>query len=174
MRDIRPSTLPAESNARQQSVTALIEMLSSPSDSINDPRASAAKALGSLGDPIAVPALIDALRDPNYLCVCAASALAQIKHPHAIPHLVAVLEDSNKFWVSRGAAAVALGQFGEGAGSALPALQRALAYDCDESGEKWDLRAREAVEDAIVHITDPSAPCRLKARGYRFEMWGIY
>jgi HEAT repeat protein len=174
MRGITPSTLPAESNARRDSVTALIEMLSSPSESTDDARASAAEALGSLGDPMAVPALIGALRDPNYLCVCAASALAQIKHPDAIPHLVAVLEDSNKFWVPRGAAAVALGQFGEGARSALPALQRARAYDCDKSGETWDVRAREAVEDAIVHITDPSAQCRLKGRGYEFEMWGIY
>jgi HEAT repeat protein len=157
---------------RSEAVTALVETLCSPSDSYT--RASAAEALGTVGDPQAVPALIAALSDSNYLCVCAAGALAQIKHPDAIPHLVAVLEDRNRFWVPRGAAAVALGQFTEAARSALPALQRALTYDCEEGGENWDPRAREAVDDAIGHITDPSAPCRLKGRGCRFEMWGIY
>jgi hypothetical protein len=63
---------------------------------------------------------------------------------------------------------------GEIAQPALLALQRALQYDVSGSGEAWDLRARVAVEDAVTHIMDSTAPCSLKDQGYRFEMWGIY
>ncbi len=137
-------------------------------------RAEAADELGALCDPAAVPALIEALSDANYVCVCAALALAQIKHSDGVEPLVRVLEDSDKFWVPRGAAAVALGLMGELARPALTALTKACEYDCNVPGEKWDLRAREAVEDAIRHITNPSAGCSLVGRAPRFEMWGIY
>jgi HEAT repeat protein len=136
-------------------------------------RAKAADELGALGDPAAVPALIEALSDENYVCVCAALALAQMKHPNGVEPLVRVLEDSDKFWVPRGAAAVALGHMGELARPALTALTKAREYDCN-TGEKWDLRAREAVEDAIRHIMNPSAGCSLAGRAPRFEMWGMY
>jgi len=169
--DMRPTSHSPESNASRTLVQDLIQTLSSQSES----RASAADALGALQDPAAVPALIEALSDPNYVCVCAANALAQIKDSRAVEPLVGVLQDTNKFWVPRGAAAVALGRLGKLAESALPALRNALQYDCtNENDEKWDLRAREAVEDAILHITNPSAECSLKGRGYRFEMWGMY
>jgi len=88
--------------------------------------------------------------------------------------LIAVLQDHDKFWVPRGAAAVALGDLGEMAAAALPALREALKYDCDGAGENWDLRAREAVADAIAHISDTEAVCSLKGKGYRYEMWGIH
>jgi len=137
-------------------------------------RASAAEDLGALGDPAAAPALIEALSDPNYVCVCAAMALAQLKHPDAVAPLIRVLVDTTKFWVPRGAAAVALGRMGELGRPALAALTKACEYDCEHAEDKWDLRAREAVEDAIRHITEPSAPCSLIGRPPRFEMWGIY
>jgi len=137
-------------------------------------RSGAAEALGSLGDPVAVPALVEALKDKNYVSVCAAAALAKIKDPRAVQPLIAVLQDQEKFWVPRGAAAVALGDLGEIATAALPALREALEYDCDTSGEKWDQRAREAVADAIAHISDAKAACSLKGNGDRYEMWGIY
>ena len=137
-------------------------------------RARAADALGELGDPAAVPALIEALNDPNYVCVCAAMALALLKHPDAVEPLIRVLEDREKFWVPRGAAAVALGRMGELARVALPALKKARAYDCKQAEDKWDLRAREAVEDAILHISEPSAPCSLLGKPPRYERWGIY
>jgi HEAT repeat protein len=137
-------------------------------------RAGAADDLGALGDLVAVPALIEALSDPNFVCVCAAMALAQLKHPDAVAPLIRVLEDTTKFWVPRGAAAIALGRMGELGRAALPALTKAYENDCERAEDKWALRAREAVEDAIRHIIDPSAPCSLLGRPPRFEMWGIY
>jgi len=137
-------------------------------------RGHAASALGEHRDPLAVPALIEALADPNYVCTSAALALGNIKHPDAIHPLVAVLGDGNKFWVPRGAAAVALGDFGTAANSALSALKKALRYSCSRAHETWDERAREAVEDAIRRITDPATPSALHGKGFRFEMWGLY
>ncbi len=179
IRTIKGPAPASDREAPRESVTALIQMLVEPPESkdpllINWSRGRAARALGSLGDPIAVSPLIEALKDPNYVCVCAAMALAQINHPDAIGPLIAVLEDTNKFWVPRGAAAVALGQLGEIARPALPVLQRALQHDGHGAGEKWDSRAKEAAADAIMHITDPTSPCSLKGKGHRFEMWGIY
>ena len=137
-------------------------------------RAGAADDLGALGDLVAVPALIEALSDPNFVCVCAAMALAQLKHPDAVAPLIRVLEDTTKFWVPRGAAAIALGRMGELGRAALPALTKAYENDCERAEDKWDLRAGEAVEDAIRHIIEPSAACSLIGRPPRFEMWGIY
>jgi HEAT repeat protein len=134
----------------------------------------AATALGNLRDPAAVPALIDALSDANYLCVCAALALGEIAHPSAVKPLINVLGDVERFWIPRGAAAVALGDMGPAAKAAIPELTNALDYDVNHSGEKWDERAREAVVDALRRIRDLSARSSLTGRGYRYEMWGRY
>jgi HEAT repeat protein len=134
----------------------------------------AAEALGELRDPAAVPTLIDALSDANYLCVCAALALGKIADPSAVKPLINVLRDADRFWVTRGAAAVALGDMGPVAEAAIPALTDTLGYDVNYSGEKWDARAHEAVVDALRRIRDPSALSSLTGRGYRYEMWGRY
>jgi HEAT repeat protein len=134
----------------------------------------AAEALGELKDPAAIPVLVVALSDPNYLSVGASLALGKIGHPSAVKPLIDVLSDKDKFWVPRGAAAVALGNMGRTAESAIPALTEALNYDVHNSGESWDERAREAVVDALRRIRDPSTPSSLEGRGYRYEMWGIY
>ena len=135
--------------------------------------ASAAQALGSIGSLDAVPCLIEALSGENYLSTCAAGALSEIGDKRAVEPLINVLQDKDKFWVPRGAAAVGLGNLGKLAEAAIPALQEALSYNCDQD-ETWDLRAREAVEDAIQRIKDPSVESKLKGHGYRYEMWGIY
>lgn len=140
----------------------------------NSMRAAAASELGMRGDPKAVPALMEALSDHNYVCTVASLALARIRPPEAIDALVTILADSKRFWVPRGAAAVALGRFGSAAHSALPALRKALKYKCRSRNETWDWRAQAAVKDAIQHITEPEAPCSLENKGYLFEMWGIY
>ncbi|WP_030897591.1 HEAT repeat domain-containing protein [Streptomyces sp. NRRL F-5126] len=136
--------------------------------------ATAANALGTLGDPAAVPALVKALADSNYLCGCAALALGRIAVPAAIEPLVGLLRDPDKFWVPRGAAAVALGDMGTAAREALPALSEAAEYDTESPGETWHVLCQEAVADAINRIRDPSAPSALTGHGYRYEMWGRY
>lgn len=135
---------------------------------------SAGKPLGTSKDPAVLAGLLQALQDPSYRCVCAALALGRIGNPRAVAPLVGVLNDRDRFWVPRGAAAVGLGFMGPAAAEALPALEAALAFPTRTADETWDPRACEAVEDAILHITLPGAPCLLKRRGYRFEMWGIY
>jgi HEAT repeat protein len=139
-----------------------------------DLQAEAAAALGDIGAAAAGPALIEVLQDKNYLCVCAALALGKLNDPAAVSPLVGVLMDVDKFWVPRGAAAVALGCLGRLAEPAIPALRQALQFDPTGSGEKWDVRAREAVADALSRIGDPSAQSSLSGKGYRYEMWGIY
>ena len=163
------------------SLEELIRIVRTPATGDAEPRMEAdnlrgiaATELGKRGDPKAVPVLLEALADANYVCTCAALALGQIKHPDSIDALVAVLSDGNKFWVARGAAAVALGEFGAAAHSALPALKRALKYSCSALGDTWDRRAGDAVKDAIRRIRDPLASSSLHGKGFRFEMWGIY
>ena len=136
--------------------------------------ADAVKILGILAAVKAVPTLIKLLEHENYLCVCSAGALAEIGEPQAIQPLVQVLQDETKFWVPRGAAAVALGEFGEKAAHVLPALEAARNYTADMDAETWDERAAEAVSDAINRIRNPDAESALKGQGYRYEMWGIY
>jgi HEAT repeat protein len=136
-------------------------------------RAKAAEALGALGVAEAVPALVQALSHPNQVCVAAALALGRMQAPEAVEPLRAVLEDGTKFWMARGAAAVALGRMGTLAQPALPALERAMEIDCSSSSTSWDTRAHEAAADALLHITDSSASCMLEGKGQRYAMWGF-
>ena len=136
-------------------------------------RAKAAEALGALADVAAVPALIRALDHPNQVCVAAALALGRMRARDAIEPLRAVLDDDHKFWMPRGAAAVALGRIGPAAEAALPSLRRVLELDDLTHGTSWDARAHEAVVDALAHITDPTAPCALEGKGQRYAVWGF-
>jgi HEAT repeat protein len=55
----------------------------------------AAEALGKLGDPQAIPALIKALGDSDWDVRCAAAeALGKIGDPQAVPALIQALGDS--------------------------------------------------------------------------------
>lgn len=58
-------------------------------------RATAAKALGRVGDPAAVPALIKALTDGTQVRAHAARALGAIGDPAAVPALTKVLTDEH-------------------------------------------------------------------------------
>ena len=173
------SVLGAMGTAAASAVPELVGMVGAkPPDNVQDPdsdlRAVAASALGKIGNEKSVPCLLGALHDNNYLCTCAALALGEIGDAGAVEPLSRVLRDRDKFWVARGAAAVALGNLGKLSKSALPFLCEALDYDCENSGEMWDIRAREAVEDAINRINNPSVKSKLEGCGYRYEMWGIY
>jgi hypothetical protein len=136
-------------------------------------RVSVAYALAALGDSAAVPALVEALDDPNDVSLGVVLALGRLGDATAVQPLVAVLQDHQNFWVLRGAAAVALGMMGATAEPALEALAEALEYDVNSSGEKWHQLARDAVEDAIRRINDPQLDSSLRGHGYRYEMWGI-
>jgi HEAT repeat protein len=121
-----------------------------------------------------VPGLIRALSHPNQVSIAAALALGRIAHPDAVGPLTAVLEDDVKFWMPRGAAAVALGQMGAMAHAARPALINALELDVQSTSTAWDVCAREAVADAIQHIDDPTFVCALAGKGQRYAIWDIY
>ena len=139
----------------------------------DDTRAAAVEGLGRLRDPSVTPALSSLLRSEGYIAVCAALALGSARDPRAVRPLVDLLRDERRFWVERGAAAVALGRLGEVAAPGLPALIEASTYTSAHGTENWDERAREAVVDAIERIRNPQAPSRLLGRGHRYEMWGL-
>lgn len=137
-------------------------------------QSDAINILGLYNIKEAVPALLEKLHHHNYLCVCACKALSRIKDPVALEPLVNVLQDEQKFWVPRGAAAIAIGDFGLLAKHLLPQLERSLHYEIKDSSEKWDERAKNAVADSIRKITDPNSQSMLKGKGVKYEMWGIY
>jgi HEAT repeat protein len=136
-------------------VPALIQALG---DSDWDVRRAAAEALGKLGDPQAVPALIGALGEWGDLWSenvrrAAAEALGKLGDPQAVPALIQALGDSD--WDVRRAAAEALAKIGT---PAVPALIQALG-DSD-----WDVR--RAAAEALGAIGDPQAiPALIQALG---------
>jgi HEAT repeat protein len=136
-------------------------------------QANAINTLGAFKIKDAIPVLINKLQNPN-LCLSACFALSDIKDPIALKPLVEVLFDQNISWVDRGAAAVAIGNFGELAYPVLPELEKALEIEVKVGDEKWDERSRDAVIDAINKIKDPNYLSILEGKGYKYEMWGIY
>jgi HEAT repeat protein len=87
-------------------------------------RVEVCRVLGAIRDPSAVPALIQALRDPDIsFAVC--EALGQIGDPQAVPVLIDFLTHTNSPY--RHAACVALGKIGDP--SAIPHLERLLSAD---------------------------------------------
>jgi HEAT repeat protein len=87
---------------------------------------AAADALGRIGEP-AVPALSDALRDPDpimRLQSCRALAYMGAQAKDAVPALIQALNDSEGG--VREAAADALGQIGQPAAPAVPPLMQML------------------------------------------------
>ncbi|MBZ0316746.1 MAG: HEAT repeat domain-containing protein [Anaerolineae bacterium] len=108
-------------------------------------RAEAAKALGRIGDPAAVPYLVDARYDmEKNVRSWVGWALGQIGDPAAVPYLVDALRDIDSR--VRSAAEVALGRIGT---SAIPALSDALR-DADSG-------MRSAAAIALGQIGTPAA-----------------
>jgi HEAT repeat protein len=70
-------------------------------------RRAAAEALGEIGDPRAVDALLGALNDPDALLRCeAVVALGRIRDARAVPRLQVALRDEDFFMLRAGAVAL--------------------------------------------------------------------
>jgi len=109
-------------------------------------RKQAAKALGWIGSPEVVPALITAMKDPSdAVRKAAAEALGYIKSPEVVPALIAALQDSDE--AMRKQAAKALGWIESP--EAVPALIAAM--------KDPDTKGRVSAAEALGWIKSPEA-----------------
>jgi HEAT repeat protein len=116
-------------------VSDLIAILNAPNDEV---RAAAANALGNIGDPRSVPALIQLLQDQaEPVCIrdTAAYALGMTRSPDAVPVLIEALGDPTSS--VRRCAAEALGRCGDE--RALPTLQDILRRENEDDSVKADV-----------------------------------
>ena len=134
-------------------------------DQIKDPhdvtkRAAAAQALGKLRDRIAIPALLEALKDPHFdVRDNAAYALAELGDPSVAPTLLALLRDPSR--QIRKTAAKGLGMLRAAEG--VDALTEALgdsSYLVRKSairslGQIGGLKAIQALRDALTREKEP-------------------
>jgi HEAT repeat protein len=105
------------------------------------------EALGKIGDPQAVPALMEALKDRDERCAPGGGgALGKIGDPQAVPALMEALKDRDEN--VRRAAAEALGKIGDR--QAVPALLEALK-DRNED-------VRQAAAEALWKLLPASPP----------------
>ena len=110
-------------------------------------KASAAKALGWIGEPDAVESLVAALKDAHWTVRSrAANALGTIRDPRAVEPLISMLEDEDP--LVRGYAVDALGEIEDA--RAMEALQAALTDP--------DRDVRKRVEQALTKITEKDIP----------------
>jgi len=152
----------------RRAVQPLIEMLRS------EGRTPAAKALGKIGDPAAVDALLDALKDDfSVLRKESAEALGLIGDPRAVNGLIPLLRDEEED--VRYQAAWALGELKDP--TAVPHLIEALEdsneqvrYDAAEAlGKIQDPRS---VEPLIQKLNDIDADVQRKAEMVLMKMTG--
>lgn len=117
----------------------------------NEVRVAAARALGGMDEPDAVPALVGALRDPAWeVRSMAAKSLGHLSATEAIPALDQVLSDP-AWWV-RYNAAQALARLGA---DGLGALRRALATHDDAFAR--DI-SRQMLEERSLPPAQEAAP----------------
>jgi HEAT repeat protein len=132
-----------------EAVKPLTEASADPEPSV---RVAVARSLGSLGDPSALPVLVNLLRDPQPLVRAAAvRALGTFADPSTVDPLTRALSDAD--WHVRWEAADILGRLKNR--SASPALQAAL------QDAHWYVR--RAAAEALGKIGDPSAAAALGA-----------
>lgn len=135
----------------EPAIPALIEALNHED---RDVRSNAAYALGRIGEPAkdAVPVLMKAMSNDDYVRLGAAEALGKIGEP-AVPALVEALNHEDED-VRRNAASV-LGKIGELPKGAVPALIKRLG---DE-----DLYVRYNATIALSRIGEPAVPALIEA-----------
>jgi HEAT repeat protein len=122
-------------------------------------RQAIVKALGEIGDPQAVPALIDALKDEDWrVREAAVEALRKIGPP-ALPALIEMLKDKRE-WV-RQATVQALGEIGDS--RATSALIRALG-DKDEG-------VRQAAAEALSKLPPIISPPQSEKERRTWQNW---
>jgi HEAT repeat protein len=123
-------------------------------------REAAAESLGLLGDPRAVPALADVVRDDEpTIAYLAIEALGRLKHETAVEPLIAALkaEDTGIRWAS----AWALGQIGD-----LRAVPHLIAALVDKAKPGWDEKpVAQMAAEALAHFDTPEA----KAAGEQYQ-----
>jgi HEAT repeat protein len=125
-------------------------------------RATAARAVLSLGPAEASTLLVPLLRDKDeFVRREAAYALGSAGHPTAVAALVGALGGDKEAAV-RGAAAVALGQIADPA--AVPALSEALGRRIAATGILNRLRRRQTEEDEFVRRSAAVALGQIKSR----------
>jgi len=145
-------------------VEMLIQTLKNNKD--EDVRAIVARVLGKIGNTLAVPPLIVALKDENE-CVRreTADALGELKDPNAVGPLIEVLKDETTNIGIDWRAARALGKIG------MPALERVTELLSHESAtvreravEALGEMGKPALEYVIAALKkDKNAPVRKKA-----------
>lgn len=130
-------------------------------------RAGAARRLGEIGSARAVPALLEAMRDPyedEDVKLACARALGMIRDPQAIPSLIEALREPDK-WVSPRVAEV-LVPFGA---LAEAPLMEALRDPNSDNLRTWaasilgEIRSRAAVPNLIRALWDRAESVRAAA-----------
>lgn len=129
-------------------------------------RAQAAHALGRLGAVEAIPALVDALRDPHEdahgVKLAAAQALTEMRAVEAVPLLLEQLSERDE-WASPRIAEILVG-FGE---RALPHLVESLDAEAHANLRVWAAQIigrighPSAVSALLVHVRDRSQHVRM-------------
>ncbi|MBI5883589.1 MAG: HEAT repeat domain-containing protein [Elusimicrobia bacterium] len=150
--------IPELKRRRAEAMPGLIELFQ---DKTFPKRWWIAHALGLLGDPIAVPALVAALEEDTAISPWAVWALADLMDPRAVAPLIKALKSPNQEIRER--AAQVLGKF-QCAGS-VEALCEILRSD-----PSWYVRCQAA--GALGALKDPSAvPALVEALTANMEDW---
>ncbi len=144
--------------ARKNAVPYLIDLLSDRQYGI---RMEAAKALGAIGDPKAIPALGGLLaNEENEMCICAIEALEKIQNEKAIRPLVDAL--SHHSYNIRHVAATALSSF-----DWTPDTpdERARFYLASEEWHELTRMGRAAIPYLVEMLANPRYSLRVSAAG---------